>query len=81
MAQNRTCNLSVTGRPSSPLRHVFKVPTGIIIIIIMLPNQAIASTPTGSDCLASSLLAPILISQDDHLGVHLQTVCRAPVAF
>jgi hypothetical protein len=26
MAQNRTCNLSVTGRPSSPLRHVFKVP-------------------------------------------------------
>jgi hypothetical protein len=27
MAQNRTCNLSVTGRPSSPLRHVLKVPT------------------------------------------------------
>jgi hypothetical protein len=26
MAQNRTCNLPVTGRPSSPLRHVFKVP-------------------------------------------------------
>jgi hypothetical protein len=25
MAQNRTCNLSVTGRPSSSLRHVFKV--------------------------------------------------------
>jgi hypothetical protein len=25
MAQNRTCNLSVTGRPSSPLRLVFKV--------------------------------------------------------
>jgi hypothetical protein len=26
MAQNRTCNLSITGRPSSPLRHVFQVP-------------------------------------------------------
>jgi hypothetical protein len=29
MAQSRTCNLSVTGRPSSPLRHVFKVPPDI----------------------------------------------------
>jgi hypothetical protein len=29
MAQNRTCNLSVTGRPSSPLRHVFKVPPDV----------------------------------------------------
>jgi hypothetical protein len=26
MAQYRTCNLSATSRPSSPLRHVFKVP-------------------------------------------------------
>jgi hypothetical protein len=30
MAQNRTCNLSVTGRPSSPLHHVFKVPPDIL---------------------------------------------------
>jgi hypothetical protein len=30
MAQNRTCNLSVTGRPSSPLRHVFKVPPDMV---------------------------------------------------
>jgi hypothetical protein len=33
MAQNRTCNLSVTGRPSSPLRHVFKVPPDLTICI------------------------------------------------
>jgi hypothetical protein len=26
MAQYRTCNLSAASRPSSPLRHVFKVP-------------------------------------------------------
>jgi hypothetical protein len=34
MAQNQTCNLSVTGRPSSPLRHVFKVPPMMMMQIL-----------------------------------------------
>jgi hypothetical protein len=43
MAQNRTCNLSVTGRPSSPLRHVFKVPPDMMMMMMMMLSNDVQS--------------------------------------
>jgi hypothetical protein len=46
MAQNRTCNLSVTGRPSSPLRHVFS-PAGYLPMLSITIRYASAQQQPG----------------------------------
>jgi hypothetical protein len=60
MAQNRACNLSVTGRPSSPLRHVFKVPPDSFIRVgvaqLLQLTMRLLHRPNGS-CVIGDLTA------------------------
>jgi hypothetical protein len=57
MAQNRTCNLSVTGRPSSPLRHVFKVPPDGIIIPC---KPYLSASATDTQCIVLMAQVPLI---------------------